>query len=91
LVIDGLAVGVLGPKSAGPPTITTPASVLAEALGRFAVALVPLPLALPTLPVTTGAPVLAPLSATRSTIVLPLFPKLTVIVPDPLALEEETK
>src|SRR5436305_15349282 len=86
----GLAAIVVEPRLCADPRNTKSASVAAGALGRLAVAVAELPFATPSLPVTTGAELLTPPSATRSRIVPCPDPsallKLTVSVPVPLAL-----
>src|SRR5436305_13354894 len=86
----GLAATAVLPRLCGELRNTSPRSPELGPPGRLAVTAVPLPLATPSLVVTTGAVVLTPPSCTRSRIVPCPDPsasvKLTVIVPVPLAL-----
>ena len=91
-VIAGLAVGALAPRPFSPLRNTRPTSPTLGALGRFAVAVVELPLLAISSLVTTGAVLLTRPSATRSTIEIcppaSVFVKSTVRVPEPLALDD---
>jgi hypothetical protein len=83
-VVDGTPDGTAVPRSFAPLRNTTPASAEAGALGRFAVAVPELAVALPRFAVTIGCVVLLPPSATKSTIVIrppgSVFAKRTVML-----------
>ncbi len=88
--MPGVAAGAELPRWLALVTNTRPGSLALGALGRLAVAVLEEPLARPSLLATTGAVGLTPPNWTRSTVVWPPGPsdlvKLSVSVPDPLAL-----